>query len=691
MGVIQRRRRRQQPAHTGKVRLIMAGLVGVYAVAAYLRMARQQRAVVQVQGVGQLAERRPQRAPATPTEVRTARVRPTTVLRLVLGGCFVGACTVTAYTYSYADTHPPGRTEFTLFWLGQLVWLAPAVARLFGSSAGRAERLALVAATGLFEFAPKVLRSPYGLLFPDELAHGLQIDLIREAGHPFVANPLLPIVEFFPGLHTVVVALRDLTGLSTFAAGMVLVALLHVVAVAGVWVLAERYYSARVAGVAALLFAFNPAFMFFDSQVSYESLGIVLVIWVLVCVAGIQTSLEADGRAGAWIATGCILAAACVTTHHLSSYVMAIVLCGIAAISIVRWRSGAGTAQEAVAMTALAGVATASAVVWLVFIGSRVVAYLSPHLSQGLGQIFSLIRDEQPNRTLFQASSFPAYEKAAAYLTPVLLGLGVLARLRWRNPRPQRGGVAVIGFALLGLVYFPSLPFMVTSQSEGARRLWAFAYIGLAVWLAPAIAAALDGVARRWRVTKTWAVGLGVIVVLVGNVSVQANAAYRFPGPYLYGSDTRSYTPELVTAAMWFRDAVGPGQRVIAARDEALAFGTVGEDVAVGSTGFPIWELYYSAGLPSPMLVAQLKSSGYAYVVIDQRMAESLPIAGVYFATGEPAFLSPPAEASLDKFDRVAWASKLYGTVHLAIYRLDLDTLAACSAATPPMPSGCAP
>src|SRR5207253_2959399 len=115
---------------------------------------------------------------------------------------------------------------------------------------------------------------------------------------------------------------------------------------------------------------------------------------------------------------------------------------------------------------------------------------------------------------------------------------------RWYERMHSSVGIALI---LFGLLYFPSLPVMLTEAgNEGARRSWAFTYIGLSLLIAPIIPWLLRRAARWPHMEKVTLGGVAAIlsIMLVGNVSMQTNEYYRFPGPYVYGSDTRSTTAE---------------------------------------------------------------------------------------------------------------------------------------------------
>jgi hypothetical protein len=128
-----------------------------------------------------------------------------------------------AYAYALAGAGDTGQVYYHLFWLGVLMVIVPAGLRLCGGAASRIERLALIAVDGVFNYLPKYLRTPGYLLFHDELAHWRQSELAFASGRLFLPNPTVYISQYFPGLQGMTVALRDLTGLSTFTLGAILI------------------------------------------------------------------------------------------------------------------------------------------------------------------------------------------------------------------------------------------------------------------------------------------------------------------------------------------------------------------------------------------------------------------------------------------------------------------------------------
>jgi hypothetical protein len=227
---------------------------------------------------------------------------------------------------------------------------------------------------------------------------------------------------------------------------------------------------------------------------------------------------------------------------------------------------------------------------------------------------------------------------------------------------------------------------LLTSQGEAAIRSWGDTYIGLAALIAALACFVLPRFDRNavGRVGATVLISSILVIVLVGNVHVQATVAYRFPGPYIYGSDTRSLTPELATTANWLRSAVGPDLNIVADRDAGIALGTDGgESIAPASPGFPVWDLYFSTKPPPMRLIRDLQASGYHYLVVDTEMFQSLPLVKYYFNIEEPGYGSrtkPPPRAALAKFSNLPWLTEIFSTQHYRIYRMDFSQVDACPA-----------
>ena len=300
---------------------------------------------------------------------------------------------------------------------------------------------------------------------------------------------------------------------------------------------------------------------------------------------------------------------------------------------------------------------------------------------------------------MFNASTEPSYERLAAFASPLVIGILALGglvtlrrRMREHGDWPQAPWSPMrLGLSLFGLLYFPSVPFiLVSTGAEGARRSWAFTYLGLAILVTPVVLALVDS--THWPTPRgrgTHRIGnrripavvaiLAACVLLVGNVAAGLDEAYRFPGPFVFGSDTRSITPELVGTADWFRANIGANQLIVTDRYTGLAFVREADAwTAAPSVGFPTYELYFHDGRPPGALVEELSSSHYAYLIVDRRMATELPAIGVFFEPDEPFAYGgrdPVTVANLAQYATYPWTTLLYQSDDYDIYRFDFGAI----------------
>ena len=639
-------------------------------------------------------------------------------------------------SYTIAQSTLSGTSEFVWFWGGMFLLELPLMLLIAGRSTRRATRTALLILYGLVSFAPKLLRNPSSPVYHDEFAHWRETHEILTTGKLFEPNPIIPIIARYPGMHAATAALVHVTGLTIWQAATVLLILCHVALVLGLAVLAQSLgLNNRTAAVVAVLYSLNSSFLYFDTQYAYESVAISLAVWTLIAYVRAIRQVQGRGRV-AWSMLTVLLAAGTVITHHLSTFTLILIM-GLLALAmsmpwlarpagpdstnsgpfaaaesradrdarigwpsdwtrhgeaevrnqpLASWVRSAATAWSLTLTTALMAGA------WFHFVAPTTWSYLSPFLGEGLSELLEVAKGTGSARQLFGASLSPWWEQKAAYLVPVLAfafavaGL-LLIRAGIRSGRLPRGRrrALLCGFAALGIVYFPSTVFILApAGAEGARRSWAFTWIGLCMVAGPAAVWLLDWVTRRARHWLRFGLlsGLAALlgIALVGGTSAGLDASSRFPGPFLFGSDARSVTPELLAMSKWFSARFGPGHNVVTDRYTGLVIGSFGlQNPAAPSAGFPVYNLYLAKpGRPitPAFLLFDLSLSRYTYLIVDDRMAYDLPALGIYFTPNDPASLQPhngkPAfYGRLNKFSTMSWMVKVFQSGNYSVYRLN--------------------
>ncbi|MEU4157511.1 hypothetical protein [Actinoplanes sp. NPDC026670] len=594
-------------------------------------------------------------------------------LTLTITGAAGTAALVTAY--QRAEWGQDG--QFTWFWAGMLVFSLPAAYWAIRRDSSARLRLAVLVGYACFTYLPKLLRNPAGPLYHDEYAHwGQSRDIVLD-GLLFQQNSIVRVIGDYPGLHATVASLATLTGVTVWQAALFVLILAHVLLTLGVAVLAGQLWpEPRVAAAAAIVYSLNSSFLYFDTQLGYESLAIGVMVWALACAMLAIRAVSTRARLG-WAALFLPFTVAITATHHLTAIWLTGIL-GLIALACTIFRAPARTAW---ALTATAG---ASVSMWMAAVSPRTGTYLEPYLGRALDQFGGMAGGGSGGRTLFNQSVAPWWEQQAAFLAPGVALLAVVgaAVLWWRRRRfTDRLTRATSGaMLLLAALYFPATLLILTpSGAEGARRSWAFSYLGIAVATAPLIIALLDRARRRISGSAMFLLATCALM-MVGNTAAGMNPSYRFPGPPVFGSDTRAATPELLAASEWLRETRGRGARLVADRYSGLIFGSYGEqEPTTGSESFPAYQLYLAQpGRPMPpALMEQLRAWRFEYLVVDRRMSEQVPDIKIYFENNEPIpHDGKPGftRAQLTKFDTMPWLIKVYDGPHIAIYRFDFGS-----------------
>ena len=616
--------------------------------------------------------------------------------------------------YHIAENTLSSASEFAWFWVGMLLLLLPLAGLIARWSTPPPMRTALLVLYGLVSYTPKLLRNPLGPLYHDEYAHWRQTYDILSTGKLFQPNPIISIIARYPGLHAATAALVNATGLGIWQAATLLLILFHVGLVLGVAALAGSLgLNNRTASIIAILYSVNSSFLYFDTQYAYESMAITLVVWTLVAYVKAIRTPWGRGRP-AWSTLTVALSAGTVITHHLSTFALVLIMALVAAVMSVPWLTRReGWLRAAGTAWGLTLVAALMAGFWFRFVAPTTLSYLSPFLGQGLSELMQVASGAGSARQLFGASLSPWWEQKSAYLVPVfalslVVGGLLLIRAQIRAgdlPRGRRRGL-MCAFAALGLVYFPSTIFILSpAGAEGARRSWAFSWFGLCMMIGPAAVWLVDWAwrrRRRWvRVSLYSGLIAALATALVGGTAAGLDASYRLPGPFLYGSDARSVTSELLQASKWFAARFGTDNNVVTDRYTGLIFGSLGlQKTASPSAGFPVYNLYLAkpgAPIKPAFLLFELSLSNYTYMIVDRRMAYDAPELGVYFTPDEPAaqFKShdnrPVFYGRLDKFNTIQWMVKVYQSDNYSIYRLDLPVSSAGYQLRPPTSRGKSP
>ncbi len=569
-----------------------------------------------------------------------------------------------------------------LLWAGLLIMIVPIAARLASAAPTRRERIGLIILIGLGLYLVKVLHSPYGFTFSDELVHAYNGTRIVETGDLFSANTILRVTPLYPGLETVTAALASLSGLSLFGAGLVVVGIARLIAMLALFLFYEEVSgSARLAGIAALLYTTNANFLFWSAQFSYESLALPLALLMLyVAVRRAATPKGSHHRSLTLIALTGI--AAVVITHHLTAYFL-VAFFGVWTLGLLFLRVRAARTASSSDANSLTGVralaepaglalfSTIASLVWLFGVASITISYLSPVLSRAADSIFQIIGGEQSTRELFQSASgyvAPVWERLVGIGSVVLMLLAMPFGLRqiWQR---FRGNPVVLMLTGAALAYFAVLGLRLSPAAwETGNRASEFLFIGLAFVLAFAVLELWNRPHTPW-LGRVAVLG-SVAIIFMGGIIAGWTPTLRLSQPFQANVGEAVIAPQGFAAAHWMRTALGPGNQVATDESNArlmLAYGgqltlTGGyPDIKdlLGMTDFPDWQ------------VELMREWGIQYVAYDRRLISWNNMTGYYFDRTPAGALSATAlfdPAAYGKFDQQNDISRLFDSGNIVIY-----------------------
>ncbi len=595
--------------------------------------------------------------------------------------------------------------------------------RLTSAHAARRERVLVSLALGLGLFASYVMHQPLQLDSFDELIHVGTLVQLLDSHALFPANSTLPVSPYYPGLELVTAATRWLTGLPLVVDELVVLAVVRIVLVLVVFLVVERAcHSSRAGGIGVLVYAASPQFYGFDSQYAYETLALAFAVSVVYLLFfSIDDARPKMGRSFA-LALGCV--GAVIVSHHVTGwFTVAFLVVWTAGLYLTshplrhRSRSFAAPSLPVSAEPPLpaedqstipsspvpgpelhskkrrtqagivgiaAGVGLLACAAWTAYVFRLLAPYLGPVFSAAGTDITQALGKGQGNRALFQNAAgggSPKWEIAlilAAAIGWCLVLIPSLYSVIFK--RSVRGGALRYLPAAIAALYPVSLLADVSSNSKlVADRATTFIFFGVALvvgaWLARRIARG------RRMIERVATIGVATIVFLGSLVFGFGPLVSLLPGPYVVGADDLSYGSPSLALARWADTHIPAGSHVAADKDNGVLLAAMADVVPVsGEAGQIDPELLYFDNTLSLYDIHIIRRDDIRYIVVDDRLAQGLPLYGTYIAAGEPARRLTLAE--LDKFDTYPFIKRVYDNGPIQVY--DTTTLLRPSARAAP-------
>ena len=601
---------------------------------------------------------RSQKSYTVPAAVPDSALPISAVALVAAVGVFTASAAYTAGRLGYAASPWADRA----YWLGQALVVGPVAIRLLGRRLLTSnETVALIAILTLAEYLLKICYSPDAFTFADELLHWRSTVNVLDTGRLSTVNYGLPISPHYPGLEEATTALISVTRLPIFEAGLIIAGLAHLVFICLLYLIYRvigRSY--RVAGIAILIYYGTPDLTSFNSMYVYETLALTF-LGLGVLAAWHAANRKSTRECVSWFVLASLSIMATVTTHHVTSYVLAATLVLISLTSLL-----ARSIRTAAIIGALAIIAVGAIACWIIFAARDTLTYFRPTV-QGILQGLIALENGESQHAQSATSAAPLgnqiLEGVAILLITALLPVGW-----WHVWRRKRHYPWVLAMAAGSVGWFADLAIRVgiSAGQEIAGRAATFIYIPVSFIVALALVPLVNvAISRLGGMTAIAAATLGTLVLLINGLANGWPPYWeRLPGPFQVASFERSVGPEEIATANWTLSALGPGNRIAA--DSGISPVLVG----YGDQN-PLWGIAYLfiSSTYNNAVTKSARAQEVQYVLVDWRLSASPPASGSYFQGG-PSTNRPIPLVDLEKFGNLPGVSRVYDSGDIVIYDL---------------------
>jgi O-antigen/teichoic acid export membrane protein len=577
---------------------------------------------------------------------------------------FAVACGVLLHAFAAGGSRTDAWWAVGLYWLSLLVMFIPCAVLIISKTSSDRDRIIVSIALAMGILVARFVLYPNLFAYHDELMHMNTVRLIVDKHRLFIQNSALPVSTYYPGLEVVTAGVHDLTGVSEHMAGMVVLGLSRLIMTIALIGIGQRITkSIRTGCMAALVYTTNPQYLWFNSQFSYQSLALPLTLAVLYII------LTATNRSRrATIVSASLVAIGVAVSHHLTSVALLVAL-------VIWWRLERLRRNETLQARVVgnvAGILALFLVVWTATIGGAIISYVTAIGQNSYDSLLQFYRGQDRHELFSDYSGYrtPMWERVLSLSSVALIMLGLLpAALAARSWLKRRNSIAIF-LALVGMTY-PIIPggHLTRATSEVSDRASGFLFVGLGFLFAWWVATRVD-------VTKALtrhAIVASLVVLFVGGTVVGSGPQWlRLPGPYQAAADNRSVDEYNLGTSRWMATNLTSDNHVLSDRINRLLVSSIGRQYSVthigdGVEGSPV---FFDPEV-TENVTDTLKKGEVVYIVVDRRLAKSLPRVGVYLEQGEEdsyKHIVPINPLALSKFDTVNGVSLVYDNGQVAVY-----------------------
>ena len=318
------------------------------------------------------------------------------------------------------------------------------------------------------------------------------------------------------------------------------------------------------------------------------------------------------------------------------------------------------------------------------FVSRLLTPYLGPVFAAAGADLADALGTGHGDRTLFKSAAgggSPHWEIALILASAFAWCLVLVPSLfSVVFKRSVRGSALRYIPAVIAATYPISVAANISAGTKlVAERATTFIFFGVALvvgaWLGRRIAR------DRRLIERAATIGVATVVFLGSLLFGIGPLVSLLPGPYRVGADNLSYGSPSLAVADWADSHLPAGSHVAADKDNGVLLNAIGGVVPVtAESGLVNPELLFFDRRLSLYDISLIRKADIRYIVVDDRLAQGLPLYGTYIAAGEPSTHLTLGRA--DQVQLVLFIKRIYDNGPIQVY--DVTSLLRPSARSAP-------
>jgi len=519
---------------------------------------------------------------------------------------------------------------------------------------------------GFIIFSTYLFRTSSYFVNRDEMNHYQGYSSIIKKGNLHIEHTNFPVIESYPGLELLVATLVNITSIPQIIGGKILVGITHSFLLIILWLYFIKLgLNKHMATISSFLYAFNPRFIFFDCNVSYETIALPMVFMIFLFLR-YKSCMK---KTLIFVFLSLITLCSLVITHHSSPYMLLLYGIFLSIIYIYHNRDKGFNCLSPINFTVIVAVLTFG---WLIYVATQQIYYVSGNIVYKIMDIVHAgnFFGKGPEAALaIELEGIPMFEIIIRkFLYPptllFLCVLGIYIYFKRNNVIEIMQSIEASALIIWAIpTFLATWPLLIATQfgAELGGRVWAFLFAGVAFVLTVAYRYLWS---KNIFITKLVVI-ITIFIIFISGVSLARSGDFRFPFSKPT-SELSFYTKDIFYASNWLATFDSTHLEIAGTHVVMDVFGGYGEQFVKPWLAAP---LFLKEKIDDDFIDKVIR---YNYIVSDIRNTymRYSNLEDIFYRPLKEPVMGPLPNECLNKFDIYPRLEMVYTNGNIKLYKV---------------------